>query len=172
MEIEVETRQNTRDIATLTNNVTRLTVLVENGEKRHDEDRQTMRDIFSGLKSLNDKIGGVTNMQEKVNELASQMGGLRHDVKNLENGMQAIPLLKNKEVENEKKLVEHETRINTLESFKDKHDASTSTAKLFIHVLWAVFGSGITALGFYFLSDFFQHNPYHRTETKEIISGD
>lgn len=175
MEVEFEVRQNTRDIANLTNTVTRVATLVESGEKRHEEDRQSMRDIFSGLKQLNDKIGNFTGMQEKVVDISTQMGGLRHDVKNLEQGMQAIPLLKNKEVENEKFIGNHELRIAELEKFKNKHDGATGAVRLMIHVLWAVFGSVITTMAFYFMSDFFRHTPISTMTTmehREVIGGE
>lgn len=168
MEIEVETRQNTRDISALAINVTRLTTLVESGEKRHAEDRQTMRDIFDGLKTLNDKIGGVTAMQDKIAELSSQLGGIKHDIKNLDSVMQGLPMVKKDVVENEKAIAAHDTRLDALELWKNKHDGATGAVKVFIHVLWAVFGSGVTAMCFYFLSDFFQHSSaYQRVETEQ-----
>lgn len=175
MEVEFEVRQNTRDIANLTNTVTRVATLVESGEKRHEEDRQSMRDIYGSLKQLNEKIGNFTGMQDKVTDISTQMGGLRHDVKNLENGMQAIPLLKNKEVENEKFISNHELRIAELEKFKNKHDGATGAVRIMIHGVWAVFGGMITMMAMYFFSDFFRHTPMSSMTTmehREVIGGE
>lgn len=176
MEVEVETRQNTRDISALTNTVTRLATIVEQSEKRNDEDRGTMREIFSNLKGLNDKVGVFTTVSEKVSALSEQQGALRHDIKNIQQGMQALPLLKNREGELDKFVAGHEIRLKTIETWKDKHDGAAGAIKIVIHLLWAVFGSGITAMGFYFMSDYFNHvAPSHTLTTlerKETISGE
>lgn len=166
-------KENSRNIAALTNTVTRLATIVETSEKQRADDRHDMRGIYESLKALNDKIADLTLIRQQINDLSGQVGGLRHDVKNIENGQGAIPLIKEKLVEVEKDILSLQTSVEDFKTFKDKHEGATGVVHVIIHLVWAVFGTGIISVGYYILSNYFQHpNTTTTYESKQVIGGE
>lgn len=148
MDIEIQTRENTKAISDLAATVTRIATVVEITERQRSDERQDMRNVVAELKILGDKIGTISSISEKIGELSGEIGKLRHDIKNLENAQQAIPLLKNSQVISEKVIADHETRVNILEKWKDNTDGAAGAVKVIVHIVWA-FASvgGLTFIG-------------------------
>lgn len=142
MDLEAQTRENTKAISDLANTVTKLVTTVEITEKQRGEDRQDTRKIFEELKTLNEKMNSVPSLTEKFANLFAEVGKLRHDIHNIQQGQQAIPLLKDSHVKSEKAIADHETRINLLEKWKDNTDGVTGAVKIIIHCVWAFVSVG------------------------------
>lgn len=157
VDLEQQTQQNTKDIHTLTIQVNKLATIVEFAEKHHESDRQDMRDVVSGLKGLNEKIGALANLQEKIGLMTGEIGKLRHDIKNLENAQSGIPMLRDKLTYNEKGVADHETRLAAIEKWRDRKDGAAGAVNWLLHGFWAVFGSAILAVVGFVLWLFFNH---------------
>jgi chromosome segregation ATPase len=137
MPLDEETRQNTRDIASLAATVGKLATTVEYTEKSHEEDRKSVKELATELRTLNDKLGSMNGVQKELGTLAGEVGKLRHDLKNTEQAQQAIPLIKEYVAKVDKQVADHETRVDILEKWKERSDGATGAVRVIIHALWA-----------------------------------
>lgn len=137
MSHEEQTRENTRNISTLATTVTELATMFKFTEKARDEERLDVKNAVNELKQLNQKITEMSTIQKDVNTLSGDFRALSHDMKNVQNAIQAIGLLKDRLSEDGKKLENHEIRIDSLEATRTKAEGATGAVKLMIHCIWA-----------------------------------
>lgn len=142
MNVEEQTNENTKNIGTLANTVTELTTMFKYAEKARDEERLDVKAAVNELKNLNDKITTMASMQKEVTALASDVRALSHDFKNMQNGMQALALLKDKQIDCEKTSGNHETRIDALETWRSEQKGAAGAVKVIIHIIWAFVAAG------------------------------
>lgn len=142
MNVEQETRQNTKDIASLAATVGKLATVFEYSEKAHEKDRRNLEAITAELRTLNDKLTGMNGVQKEIGTLMGEVGKLRHDIKNMEQPLAAIPLIKEALAGADKKSSDHEIRIDFLEKWKERSDGATGAVKIIIHMLWAFVAAG------------------------------
>lgn len=135
--LQDETRQNTKDIGILTTTVKELATMFRYAEKEYEHSRQDMKEVVVGLKTLNEKIGAMDGVQKEIGILIGEVGKLRHDIKNVEHAQQAIPILKENLIRNDKMVSDHETRVDALEKWKDEKDGAFGAVKVVIHSIWA-----------------------------------
>lgn len=156
-----QTQRNTDDIHELTVNVTRLTSLVENSEKRRQEDAVVLRETAAGINKLGERIAGLVSLEKDIHalhqSLSDQRGDirtLRHDLNNIAQAMNGMPILGEKAAEAARTLATHGAKIEALETWRDQLDGARGTLKWVGRALWAVFGSGILAVGYFILQLF------------------
>ena len=142
MDLEEQTRENTRNISSLATSVTELATMFKYTEKSREEERLDVRAAVDELKSLNNKIASMANVQKEVATLSSDVRTMNHDVRNIQSSLVAIGLLKDKQVECEKKSENHEARINEIEKKWDKADGATGAVKVVVHMIWAFVSVG------------------------------
>ena len=156
MSIEEQTLKNTQDIGALTHTVSKLATMFEYSEKSRVEERADVKQVVAELKTLNDKISGMASMQKEISDLSGSVRALNHDLRNVTNTLQSLPLIKEKLNDIEKLAENHETRLNTIENWKTRAEASAGTIKLIIHSIWAfiaVGGLGVIT----WLTNFYRH---------------
>ena len=156
-----QTQKNTDDIHHLSLSVERLTATVEASEKRREGDMQLFRDAANNLTKLNERIGALVGIEKDiaaltgfVNEQKGDLRTLRHDLNNISNAMQGMPVLGEKINEVNKTLAAHEAKIEALETWRDKFDGGRETVGWLVRGFWAVFGTGILA-GLYMIVQLF-----------------
>ena len=105
MDLETVVNQTVNDIKDLTNQVTRLATMFEQTEKQRNGNNDSLHEMSVNIQSMNEKIGqalslskDINALRDTINERAEDIGALRHDVKNLLQGQQAISLLKEKDI--------------------------------------------------------------------------
>lgn len=84
-QIQEETKQNTKDINTLTRTVDRLALIQENSEKLREEDRKLLRELAKNAESLDRKISDALQVVNDVNKLKEDYRAMSHDIRNFEN---------------------------------------------------------------------------------------
>jgi len=171
MTTEEEVRKNTNDIHALTINVTRIATIVETSEKRHDSDMEMMKEAVRGISQLNERIGVTTGMERDITALrdliAEQKGDLRtirHDLNNALNALPAVGMVNEKLNEATSTIAAQGAKIEALESWRDKLDGAGGALKGVGAALWGVFGTGITAIGFFIFKAYFSG--------KDLIGGE
>lgn len=142
MSLEEQTKENTRNISALTTTVTELTTMFKFTEKARDEERQDVKSAVAELKTLNEKITQMSSIQKDVTQLSGDFRALSHDMKNVQNAIQAIGLLKDRLADDGKKLENHEIRIDAIEAWRNELKGSTGAVKVIIHVIWAFVSVG------------------------------
>lgn len=155
MDVEAQTAKNTEDISKVTAAVGELTVTMKFEMERGKEERESIKSMLSELKGINEKMGSISNLQLKISELEGELGKQRHDIKNLENAQQAFPVFKEKLEECGKKVAVLEAKDQGCKEWRDKHDGAKGAATVAIRAFWAVFGTGLIALGSFVLYLFF-----------------
>ena len=171
MTAEDDVRKNTQDIHTLTVNMTRLTTIVENSEKRHDSDMVMMKEAVQGISRLNERIGATVGMEKDISSMRDMLGELkgdtrtlRHDLNNALNAINGITALGEKLNEATSTIAAQGAKIEALESWRDRLDGAGGALKGVGSALWAVFGTGIIAIGFFVFRAYFAG--------KELIGGE
>lgn len=156
-EFEKDLKQAQTDIQTLVVSVTRLSVMMENAEKRHDSDIRLITDAVKGINNLQEKVAATLNMEkditsvrEAVLELKGDIRTARHDLNTALNTLQAIPLL-------QKITAENRVKIEALETWRDEIKGAATATGTIIKGAWAVFGAAILGAA-YFLAKLFFHN--------------
>ena len=142
MSLEEQTRENTRNISSLTTTVTELATMFKFTEKARDEERQDVKSAVAELKTLNQKITEMSTIQKDVNQLSGDFRALSHDMKNVQNAIQAIGLLKDRLSENGETLAKHETRLDSIETWRSETKGATGAVKILIHTIWAFVSVG------------------------------
>jgi hypothetical protein len=153
MEKDIEQAQ--QDIKTLVVNVTRLSVMMENSEKRHDEDMKLISEAVRGINGLQQKVASTLNLDkdivminEKLGEIKGDVRTTRHDLNTALNALQALPIM-------QKLIAEQGIKIETLETWRDEIKGASSAVGTIMKGAWAVFGAGALALGYALLKLFF-----------------
>lgn len=147
--------KNAEDIKQLTVTVTRIATIVENAENRYQNDIAVIRQAMENISKLNERFGSVVSMEKDIGTLTGDVRTIRHDLNNVINGMKAIDILATRVTDNEKDISSHEARITNIETWKNQHDGATGAFKGIAKALWAVFGTGIVAIGGFILYMFF-----------------
>lgn len=153
MDLETVVTQNVNDIKTLTNQVTRLATIFEQTEKQRAGDNDSLHEMARNMQSLNDKIGqalslskDISALRDTISERAEDIGALRHDVKNLQQGAQAISIIREKYNEMDKLLTKTVTIVDGQQTLINKVTGGASAIEKSAVVLWAVFGGAISVL--------------------------
>jgi len=73
MGLEEQTRENTRNIATLASTVTELSTMFRYTEKSRDEERAYVKEAVTELKSLNDKMTSLSYVKGDLTALADKI---------------------------------------------------------------------------------------------------
>lgn len=153
MEVQAQIRKNTDDIHALTVSVTKLTAIVENSEKRHDQDLDVIRQAVQGINDLNARMSATIGMEKDIGSLREMLGEkvadirtIRHDLNTVMNALQGISIVSEKVNEASVRLADHEARINAIESWKDKIEGGATVIKTGGKWFWAVFGGVVTAI--------------------------
>lgn len=164
MTVEDDVKKNSADIQSLTVNMTRLAVIVENSEKRHDSDMGTIKEAVQGIQRLNERIGETIGMERDISaikdtiaEKTGDIRTIRHDVNTILTALKAIEILNDKIAENAKLTAGHTAEIDALKAWRDRVDGATGAVKIVAYGFWLIFGSGIVAGG-YFLIKLFVSN--------------
>lgn len=155
MDVEAQTIKNTEDISKVTAAVSELTITMKFEMERGKEERESIKSMLSELKGINEKMGAIGNLQLKISELEGELGKQRHDIKNLENIQQAIPVFKEKLEDVGKKVAVLESREQSCKEWRDKYDGAKGAATIAVRALWAVFGTGIITIVAFVLYMFF-----------------
>lgn len=155
MDIEAQTQRNTDDISKLTAAVSELALTMRYEIERGKEERDNVKSMVNELRGLNEKMGSLTTMTAELAELKGELGKQRHDIRNLENAQNAIPLLKNIVDESSKKIAVLETKDEGCKEWRDKHDGATRAMSIAVRAMWAVCGTGVLSLGAFVLYLFF-----------------
>jgi tetrahydromethanopterin S-methyltransferase subunit B len=83
-------------VSELANQVTKVVTVVEFEVERGKEDRIANQSVLTELKSINEKISSMHGVNEKLSELNTEVGKLRHDFRNVENTLNSLPLMQEK----------------------------------------------------------------------------
>lgn len=137
--------RNAMDIATLTIQVVKLATLVEQAEKRREEDlkrqeedRALARQMIESIEKLKDGLGSALGLQKEVLQLSEDMRVLRHDIKQLMSGQAAIAIV-------DKVNAEYGVRLDILE----KDLSEMRGAWKFAKAAWVVLaGGGVAVLAY------------------------
>lgn len=153
--IEQDLKQAQSDIQTLVVSVTKLSVMMENAEKRHDTDVKLISDAVKGINALQEKVATAINLEKDINivresllELKGDIRTARHDLNTALNTLQAIPVMN-------KQLAEQAVKIEALETWRDEIKGAANAGAWIGRVLWAVFGTGFLAVAFFVLKSYF-----------------
>lgn len=156
-----EIKKNTSDIQALTLQMTRLATIVEQTEKNRDKDGASIHEVAQSIASMNEKIGSALSMskdilaiREKLAERSQELSGLRHDVKNIDQALQAIPLLKEKVSQIDKQQGIDRTDIDALQKWRDQIDGGGRALKGMAIALWTMFGGVIIGGAFWLIEHF------------------
>jgi hypothetical protein len=156
--LEATTEKNTNDIQALALQVTRVVTIVENSEKRHEGDVNMWREAIAGISKLNESVSktlllekDVAAAKETMAELKSDIRVVRHDVGNLQNAQNAIPI-------HQAAIAKLEAKIIALEVIRDKISGGAMALGFGSKVLWTVFGGAIIALGGYLIDTYMDRN--------------
>lgn len=173
MDLEPQVAKNTADIAAVTNTVTRLATVQENAEKQRIEDRDMLRKLVDRLTDVSEKMGVTVVMQANIERLVEMQGelkgdlrALRHDHNNTKQAAQGLPILGDKLSEAERRVAALnvrgdalEGRIAAVEAWRNKMDGAGGAIKTIGSAMWAVFGAGVLALGYFVLKLFLKGGP-------------
>jgi hypothetical protein len=179
MDIESTVIRNTEDINKVTAAVSELTLTMKFEMERGKEERESVKSMLLELRGINEKMGSITALTAKVAELDGALGKQRHDLKNLENIQQVIPLFN-------EKLNNAITDIAVLQShdiackeWRDKHDGAANAMRTAVKAMWTVSGTGvISVVGFVLYLFFTNTTPAlvrhigDNTYTGHVVSGE
>lgn len=121
----------------------RVVTMMANNETRWSETSRL-------LEKLTDGMVANSNLSKEVNQLAGDIRALRHDMRNYENSMQALPILNEKTNNNAIAIASLEIRVDNLENSKLRQDTEIATYKKVIIKLWALVG-GLVTIGLAYL---------------------
>lgn len=155
MDLEERTNKNTDDINKVTKAVAELTVTMRFEMERGKEERDSIKSVLIELRGINEKMGSLTTVQNEVSELKGEMGKYRHDLRNLESLLQALPLIKKDVEENTKNIAVLQTKDDTCKEWRDKHDGATKAMSVAVRAMWAVCGTGVLSVASFVLYLFF-----------------
>lgn len=142
MSADEQIRENTRNIATLATSVTELSTMFKVTEETRKEERADVKAVVTELKALNQKMVSIDTLQKDVSQLMGDVRALYEKNNGLNLTVTNFEPLKEKQVEADKKLVDHEGRINAIESWKDKKEGAWDGGKFIVHILWAFISIG------------------------------
>lgn len=153
--MEKDFEQAQQDIKTLVVSVTRLSVMMENSEKRHDADIKLITDAVRGINGLQEKVAATLNLEKDIaivrdslSEIKGDVRTTRHDLNNALQTLHALPVM-------QKLIAEQGIKIEGLETWRDEIKGAASAAGAIAKGAWAIFGAGLLALGYSVLKIFF-----------------
>lgn len=119
------------DIQVLTNNMTRLTTIVEGEVENRKDDRVLMKEMVQGFSGLNERISSLIGIERDIKSLTdvltetkSDVRTLTHDMRDMKQGMGGIKILEEKISEITSVAAAHGAKIEGLESFRDRLDGA------------------------------------------------
>lgn len=179
MDIEATVIRNTEDINKVAAAVGELTLTMKFEMERGKEERESIKSMLTELRGINEKMGSITALTAKVAELEGELGKQRHDLKNLENSLQVIPLIKEKLNEAVTDVAILQDRETTCKEWRDKHDGASAAMKTAVKAMWAVSGTGVlSVIGFVLYLFFTNSSPTlirkigGNTYSGQVISGE
>ena len=165
IDLEAETRSNSKDIQALTVTVTRMVAMQENTEKRHDSSMETIKAAMSGIEQLNQRMSATIGMEKDIKTLTEQFSErtadirtIRHDVNNINNAMNGMPILNDKIADNSRLIATINAKVETLETRCDKMDGAFAATRTMAIAFWAMFGTSIIG-GVAYMIHFFATRP-------------
>ena len=125
------TDANTRDIAALTTQVAIVATIVENSEKRREEDVQLIRKMAESFERVNEKLSTIASLTSDVSQLKEDQRVARHDLNQVMNAQGALPIL-------DKKATELSVKVESLEKVLDQTRGGLTVLK----AIWAFIAAG------------------------------
>lgn len=159
MEMDVQLAQNTQNITSLTATVTELSTVVKYEVDRAKEDRNSVKDMVTELKSLNEKISGMAGVQKEMSQTARDIAELRTRVDQL------------KEWKDKYDLSKMDSRIAALEKIGSEEAGAAKAIATGADWFWRLFGPCITALGFSAIVWYVNHQPSYSLTSTHIEQG-
>lgn len=179
VDVEKQTIKNTEDIGKITAAVSELALTMKYEMDRSKEERDNVKAMVNELRGINDKMGSLTVLNSEVGELKGEVGKLRHDLKNLENAQQAVPLLAQKVNDMVTEIAVLSASDKTCKEWRDKHDGAATAMEKAVKAMWAVCGAGVLSVGGFVLYLFFSNTTptlvRHigaNTYTGQVVSGE
>lgn len=155
MDIEVQTNENTRNIAELTTTVTKLATVMGYEVERAKEDRNSVKDMVAELKDLNQKITGMASVQKDMAQADKEITELRARVDQL------------KEWKDKYDLSNMSGRITALETVNTKDSGVKEAVSTGAEWFWRIFGNAIVAAMMGGMAYYFSHNGPNYSHIEE-----
>lgn len=135
--IEEKLTKNTEDISKLAVNMAELTQIVKHTEQRHNESMTAVRETMESIQKLIEK--DIESLKTGYADIKGDIRTLKHDLNTAFNVLNAFPAVT-------KQATETATKVEALEKWQGAFNASINTSKVWINVLWILFGSGLASV--------------------------
>lgn len=159
MSMEAQTNENTRSIGSLASTVTELSTVVKYEVERAKEDRSSVKDMVTELKSLNEKITSMATVQKEQAQAAKDITEIRTRVEQL------------KEWKDKYDLSNMTSRIVALEQVNTKESGVKEAVSTGAEWFWRIFGNAIVAAIMGAMAWYFSHAGQAYTRTEETYRG-
>jgi len=151
MDIETMVRENSKEINSLAVNMSRLTQIVESGEKRYEKDAALQRDMVDGINKLNEKMATQNALQQQIMDLKedllekhSDWRTTAHDVKMLIQGSGGLAVLGDKITQATALLTAITTKVDAHDTIFKEAAGAGKVSRLLWHIITAVVsGAGV-----------------------------